>query len=82
MTPTLMWEARAADGRRDELLAHVREQAVVALAGAERHELFVADGGRVVVIAVGVPAGTTLPEPPGELLARPPHSWGFDRVGP
>lgn len=81
MTPVLMWEARAVDGARERLLAWVRDRADELMGGAERRELFVADGGRVVLIAVG-PDLPGLPEPPDDLVARPPHAWTFTRVDP
>ena len=68
---TLMWEAKAADGRVDELLAWVLENA------ASDANVYRSADGRVVVIDA---AGTDLPEPPTELLARPPHAWHFTPV--
>ena len=67
---TLMWEVRAAPGRLDELLDHVLTHAGPA-AQVYRSE------SRVVVID---PAGQGLPDPPAELLARPPHRWTFEQV--
>jgi hypothetical protein len=68
MSDTLMWEVRAAPGRRDELLAWVddtiRRDADIYLGGQDR----------IVVIARGV---EKLPEPPEQLLARPVHQWPF-----
>jgi hypothetical protein len=66
-----MWEAKAADGRGDELvawaLAHAAPDAAV----------YRSADARVVVID---DADARLPEPPAELLARPPHAWHFTRV--
>ncbi len=69
---TIMWEARAADGRGDELLAWV-------LAAAPASAPAYRAGDRVVVL---LPAGAdvVLGDPPEELLARPIHRWPFDRV--
>jgi hypothetical protein len=71
MTRTLMWEAKAADGRADELvawaLAHAPEDA----------DLYRSADGRVVVIDA---TGAGLPDAPPELLARPPHVWPFEPV--
>jgi hypothetical protein len=70
---TLMWEARAAPGRGDELLAWALEHAD---ADADVYR-----GGdeRVVVIDA---TGRGLPDAPPELVARPPHVWPFERVRP
>ncbi|MFJ6214401.1 hypothetical protein ACIQGZ_13860 [Streptomyces sp. NPDC092296] len=95
MTVTLMWEARAAEGRGGALLAWALERGLPALtasaAGLERAEVFTAAEDRVLVItwwsaapeAVTEPERRTLPElpdPPQELLARAPHRWRFHRV--
>ncbi|ARQ69011.1 hypothetical protein [Streptomyces marincola] len=83
MTVTLMWEARAAQGRGADLLAWARAQPLVP--GPERRETFVAPGDRVLVITWW-PAGpgaqdpAELPDPPAELLHRPVHRWRFTRV--
>lgn len=83
MTVALMWEARAADGRGAELLAWVREQPV---AGSPlRREVLRAPGDRVLVITWwDAPYDAELPElpePDGELVARPVHRWRFESVG-
>ncbi|HZY76618.1 MAG TPA: hypothetical protein VFE40_09890 [Jatrophihabitantaceae bacterium] len=69
----LIWEVRAADGRLDELVDHVRAHA------APDAQLFRADRGdpRVVVID---PSGRGVPDVPSELIARPPHEWWFETV--
>ncbi len=68
-----MWEARAAEGRFDELLDHVR-----ACAAPEAQIYRGADGPpRVVVID---PSGTGIAGVPPELLARAAHQWAFERV--
>lgn len=65
---TRMWEAVAAAGRLDDLagwaLAHAPAAAAVYSDGRER----------VVVVD---PTGAGPGEPPGDLLARPPHGWDF-----
>jgi hypothetical protein len=68
---TVMWEARAAPGRADELIAWAVANAP---AGAE---VYRSADGRVVVID-GTGAG--LPDPPAGLLARPAHAWRFEPV--
>ncbi|MGW2815241.1 hypothetical protein [Streptomyces sp. NPDC001415] len=83
MTVALMWEARAAEGRGAELLAWVREQPV---AGSPlRREVLRAPGDRVLVITWwDAPYDAELPElpePDGELVARPVHRWRFESVG-
>ena len=68
---TLMWEVRAADGQFDELVEYVRAHTdgqVYRSAGGEP---------RVVVID---PSGRGPGPVPGELVARPPHEWGFEPV--
>jgi len=77
---TLMWEAKAAEGRGAELLRWVLDEGVHAVAHPEvRTEVFVS-GDRVVVIAVGEGAARRLPDPPEALIDRPPHAWPFTRV--
>lgn len=67
---TLMWEVRAAEGRLDDLVAHVRAQ-VDETAQVYRS----ADGEpRVVVID---PTGRGPGDVPAELIARPGHAWAF-----
>ncbi len=95
MTVSLMWEARAAEGRGDALLDWVLGTGLPALtdaaAGLERAEVFSAAEDRVLVVtwwscapeAVEDPEQRVLPEladPPGELLRRPVHRWRFHRV--
>ncbi|MGI8679874.1 MAG: hypothetical protein ACR2LX_14575 [Jatrophihabitans sp.] len=71
MNTTLMWEVKAAEGRADDLLAHV-------LAAADpAADVYHSVDDRVVVID---PTGRGLDEVPGELIARPPHVWPFERV--
>jgi hypothetical protein len=68
-----MWEARAADGRLDDLVEHV-------LARADPSAQVYRSGGdepRVVVID---PTGRGIGDVPGELLARPAHAWTFEPV--
>ncbi|MFE9116959.1 hypothetical protein [Streptomyces sp. NPDC007172] len=83
MTVALMWEARAAEGRGAELLDWVREHPV---AGSPlRREILRAPGDRVLVITWwDAPYDAELPElpdPEGELVARPVHRWRFESVG-
>jgi hypothetical protein len=66
-----MWEAKAAPDRADELLAWVLAHADPAA------DVYRGADGRVVVID---DSGRRLPEPPAELIARPPHAWPFDRI--
>ncbi len=68
-----MWEARAADGREDELLAHVLETTA-----PEAQVFRSADAPpRIVVID---PTGRGVPAVAPQLLARPPHEWRFVAV--
>ncbi|MFI1162266.1 hypothetical protein ACH4UM_01325 [Streptomyces sp. NPDC020801] len=84
MTVALMWEARAAEGRGDELLAWVRRQTLPAQ--PLRRESFRAPQDRVLVITwwdadhdAELPE---LPEPVGELMTRSVHRWRFESMGP
>ncbi|MFE7774241.1 hypothetical protein ACFU5O_10115 [Streptomyces sp. NPDC057445] len=81
---TLMWEARAADGRGAELLEWARTRILDAV--PLRRETFRAPGERVLVLtwweatdtAAGLPE---LPEPDAELITRPVHRWRFESLG-
>ena len=68
---TLMWEAKAAPGRADDLLAWAVEHA------AADAQIYRSPDDRVVVID---PTDTDLPDAPPELLARPAHAWRFTPV--
>lgn len=77
---TLMWEAKAAEGRGAELLRWVLDEGVHAITEPRlRTEVFIA-GERVVVIVTGDNPPRRLPDPPEELIERPPHAWPFTRV--
>jgi len=71
-----MWEAR---GDADGLLAWLREEVRPQLDEEVRLELF-RSADRVVALIRPAEAGFRLPDPPAELVARPPHAWGFDTV--
>lgn len=68
---TVMWEAKAATGRADELLAWALDVA------PPDAEVYRGGDGRVVVIDG---SGVGLPDAPAELLARPVHAWPFEPV--
>ena len=68
---TVMWEAQAADGRLDALLAHVLAHA------APEADVYRSDDGRVVVID---PTGRGLADVPAGLTVRPAHVWAFEPV--
>lgn len=71
MTRTLMWEAKAADGCSDDLVAW-------ALAHAQPDaDVYRSADGRVVVIDA---TGQELPDAPPALVARAPHVWSFEPV--
>ncbi|MFF7732620.1 MULTISPECIES: hypothetical protein [unclassified Streptomyces] len=82
MTVALMWEARAADGRGEDLLAwaRARELAPEPL----RRETFRAPRDRVLVITWwDAPYDAELPElpePDGDLVTRAVHRWRFESV--
>jgi hypothetical protein len=71
MTRTLMWEAKAAPGRAEELLAWTLRHA------DPDAQVYRSADDRVVVID---PGDTALPDPPADLIARPPHAWRFTPV--
>lgn len=82
MTVALMWEARAAAGRGEELLAWARRQPL-SLAPVRR-ETFRAPQDRVLVItwwdAEFDAVLPELPEPEGELVIRAVHRWRFEQA--
>ena len=83
MTVALMWEARALPGRGGDLLAWARAQPLPY--APERREVFAAPQDRVLVITWWDAAYDAelpeLPEPDGELVARPVHRWRFESLG-
>lgn len=82
MTVALMWEARAVDGRGEELLGWARAQELPR--APLRRETFRAPEDRVLVITwwdAGLDADLPeLPEPDGDLAARAVHRWRFESV--
>lgn len=82
MTVALMWEARAVDGRGEELLAWARQQELPEV--PLRRETFRAPQDRVLVITWWDAAYDAelpeLPEPDGELVSRAVHRWRFESV--
>jgi hypothetical protein len=82
MTVALMWEARAAEGRGEDLLGWVREQDLTRR--PVRRETFRAPGDRVLVITWwDAPYDASLPElpePGAQLVTRPVHRWRFEAV--
>lgn len=68
---TRMWEARAADGKLDALVSWVLANA------PDDSDIYSSADDRVVVIDG---SGRAMPEPPTDLVARPPHSWDFEPV--
>jgi hypothetical protein len=77
-----MWEARAAEGRGEELLAWARQQRLTA--EPLRRELLRAPQDRVLVITWWDAAYDAelpeLPEPAAELVMRAVHRWRFESV--
>ncbi|MGW0756796.1 hypothetical protein ACWD1Y_09960 [Streptomyces sp. NPDC002814] len=82
MTVALMWEARAVEGRGEQLLAWAREQRLPE--EPLRRETFRAPQDRVLVItwwdADYDAVLPELPEPDGELVTRVVHRWRFESV--
>lgn len=83
MTVALMWEARAVDGRGEELLAWAQKQQLPQQ--PLRRETFRAPQDRVLVITWWDAAyDAVLPElsePDGELVMRAVHRWRFESLG-
>ncbi|WP_328977854.1 hypothetical protein [Streptomyces canus] len=83
MTVTLMWEARATEGRGEELLAWARRQELPLR--PLRRETFRAPQDRVLVVTWWDASCNAqlpeLPEPDGGLVARPVHRWRFESLG-
>jgi hypothetical protein len=83
VTVTLMWEARATEGRGEELLAWARRQELPLR--PLRRETFRAPQDRVLVVTWWDAAHDAqlpeLPEPDGGLVARPVHRWRFESLG-
>ncbi|MFE6716490.1 hypothetical protein ACFVDU_02750 [Streptomyces albidoflavus] len=84
---TLMWEARAPEGRGPDLLEWTRTRAAELQDGPSaplRTELFQAPQDRVLCLTWWPPeAGPDLPElpePPAELITRAVHRWRFESV--
>ncbi|MFF5702454.1 hypothetical protein ACFY7H_08110 [Streptomyces sp. NPDC012794] len=83
-TVALMWEARAVDGRGNELLEWARAQ--VLAREPVRREVLRAPQERVLVITWWeVPEGLAaelpeLPEPAADLITRAVHRWRFESV--
>jgi hypothetical protein len=80
---TVMWEVRAAPTRLADVVAWAHGVAIPALLeekGCLRVDVFDAADERVVVIARFDGPAARLPEPPADLLRRPPHTWSFRHV--
>ena len=88
MTVTLMWEARAAEGRGTELLEWARSRTAELAREPLRSELLRAPQDRVLVLTWWeaaydeLPELPELPEPEAGLISRPVHRWRFESLGP
>jgi len=82
VTVALMWEARAVEGRGEELLAWARRQELAVR--PLRRETFRAPQDRVLVITWWDAAYDAelpeLPEPGADLVTRAVHRWRFETV--
>jgi hypothetical protein len=79
---TLMWEVRAAPGRRDELVAWVHDTVlpgILALPGPIAADVYTGEDHVVVIVHCAVQP--TLPAPPPALVTRSPEQWPFRHVG-
>jgi hypothetical protein len=77
-----MWEVRGYRERLPELVGWVCDTALPAVEHDPRYagsEVFSATD-RVVVISRWRGEPPPLPDPPAELVARPPHAWDFTPV--
>jgi hypothetical protein len=77
-----MWEVRGRPDRMPELVGWVCDTALPVVEPDPRHaasEVFSA-ADRVVVISRWRGQPLALPDPPAELVARPPHWWDFAPV--
>jgi hypothetical protein len=83
MTIALMWEARAVEGRGEDLLAWTRRQELPVR--PLRRETLRGPQDRVLVITwwdAALDADLPeLPEPEAELVTRAVHRWRFESVG-
>lgn len=78
-----MWEVRAWPSGFGELLSWVCDNAVPQLEVEPLHvssEVFTSTDHRVVVISRWRSGPVPLPDPPGHLVARAPHTWDFSPV--
>jgi hypothetical protein len=80
---TLMWEVRAAPGRREELVNWVEDIVMPEILALPPGPLTadVYTGEDHVVLIVRCTVQPTLPAPPPELIARSPEQWPFRRIG-
>lgn len=77
-----MWEVRGHPDRVPELIEWACDVALPSVEHDPRHagsEVFAATD-RVVIISRWRGEPLPLPDPPGPLVARPPHSWDFAPV--
>ncbi len=72
----LMWEAK---GDADGLIAWWREQVEPQLAEGASAELF-RSADRVVALLRFSGEPIEVPQPPEDLIARPPYAWPFETV--
>jgi hypothetical protein len=70
---TLMWEVRAATGRIDALVEHVRTHV------HPDAQVYRSDDTEPRVVVID-PTGAGPTDVPASLLARPAHAWHFERV--
>ena len=78
-----MWEVRSTATALAELLSWVCETALPEVEVSPLHigsEVYTSTDHRIVVISKWRSNPQPLPDPPGHLVARPPHTWDFTPV--
>ena len=79
----LMWEAK---GDADAIVRWLRADVLPTLPDGVEAELF-RSADRVVVLlrqvreGAGLDSRLRLPDPPADIMERPPHAWPFETVG-
>ncbi|TDH17661.1 alpha/beta hydrolase [Mycobacteroides franklinii] len=81
---TTMWEAKAIDGKADQIIAWLSNSVVPQFVLRDpqcRTEVYRSADDRVVLIATGAAWSPQIPDIPDGLSERPPHQWHFEPCG-